>query len=164
VQSYLWVLLQEAFHQVRLVSSKAVQDIVNFVPSGLRGDDLFQKPDKLLASVAWGGLADHFAGLRIQGRIQRQCPVAVILEAMLLRTTGRQRQAAVQSVRVGLRGRPMDDQGGHRRRCAGTGAHDGALCAIRFPRRGGFPGQAALGHALRVRRSSGKIHEIRSNS
>jgi hypothetical protein len=33
-----------------------------------------------------------------------------------------------------------------------------------FPRRGGFPGQAAFGYALRVPRPSGEIREIRSTS
>jgi Rieske [2Fe-2S] domain len=35
---------------------------------------------------------------------------------------------------------------------------------VRCPRRGGVPGKAAFGHALRVRRPSGEIREIRSNS
>jgi hypothetical protein len=43
----------------------------------LRGDDLFQKCDKLLAGVPRGGLADDFPRLWIQGRIQRQRSVAV---------------------------------------------------------------------------------------
>ncbi len=50
------------------------------------------------------------------------------------------------------------DEGG-----TGTRAHYGALCAIRFPRQGGFPGQIALGHALWVRRPFGEIREIRNN-
>jgi 6-phosphogluconate dehydrogenase len=50
------------------------------------------------------------------------------------------------------------DEGG-----TGTRAHYGALCAIRFPRQGGFPGQIALGHVLWVRRPFGEIREIRNN-
>jgi 6-phosphogluconate dehydrogenase len=46
----------------------------------------------------------------------------------------------------------------------GACACQGALCAIRFARRGGFPGQAALGHALRIRRPSGEIREMRNDA
>ena len=47
----------------------------------------------------------------------------------------------------------LDDQGRHRRGGAGAGAHHRALRALQLARRGGFPGQAALGDALRVRRA-----------
>src|SRR5260370_23290009 len=53
----------------------------------------------------------------------------------------------------------MDDQGWHRRRRAGTGAHDGPVRAIQFARRSGLPRQSALGDALRIRRAPGKSRE-----
>lgn len=55
---------------------------------------------------------------------------------------------------VGLGRRPVDDPNGHRRRCAG--AHHGDVCQIRLSRRGGFPGQIAVGEAIWVRRTFGK--------
>jgi hypothetical protein len=57
----------------------------------------------------------------------------------------------------------MDDQGGHRRRRTGTGTHYGAVRAVQFARRCGFPGQTALGHAVRVRRTSGKTGPMRGD-
>ena len=51
---------------------------------------------------------------------------------------------------------PLDDQGGHRRGRAGARAHHGALRAFQLARRGGLPGQAAVGDALRVRRPPGE--------
>ena len=65
--------------------------------------------------------------------------------------------------RPGLRlGRgALDDQGRHRRGRAGAGAHHGALRALQLARRGGFPGQAALGHAVPVRRAPGKACKMR---
>ena len=46
--------------------------------------NVLQESDKLLAGVARGGLPEHLAGLRIQGRIERQRPVPVIFKAVLL--------------------------------------------------------------------------------
>ncbi len=54
----------------------------------------------------------------------------------------------VRRPRLRFRRRPLDDQGGDRRRRAGAGADHGALRTVRFARRGGFPGQAAFGDAL----------------
>ena len=78
------MLLEKALHQIGLVSREVIQNYMYLPLCGLGGDDLFQKTDKLLAGVACGGLAEHFASLRIQSRIQRERPVPVILEAMLL--------------------------------------------------------------------------------
>jgi hypothetical protein len=82
------MLHQEALHQTGLVGGEVIQNDVDLAASGLRADDLLQKRDELLAGVAGGGLADDFSGLRIQGCIERQCSVAVVLEAMLLGPAG----------------------------------------------------------------------------
>ena len=57
---------------------------------------------------------------------------------------------------LGLGRGALDDQGRHRRGGAGAGAHHGALRALHLARRGGFPGQTAVGHALPVRRTRGE--------
>ena len=59
----------------------------------------------------------------------------------------------VRRAGVRFRRRPLDDQGRHRRGRAGPCAVLGALRAVQLARRGGFRRQAALGHALRVRRA-----------
>jgi len=41
------------------------------------------------------GLAQHFAGARVQRRIERQRAMPVVLESMALRASGRQRQHRV---------------------------------------------------------------------
>src|SRR5205823_3123426 len=51
---------------------------------------------------------------------------------------------------------PVDDQGGNRRGSAGACAHHGAVRALHLARRGGFPGQIALRHALPVWRTPGE--------
>src|SRR5271166_96734 len=50
-----------------------------------------------------------------------------------------------------------------RRRCSGAGADHCALRTLQFAWRGRLPRQTALGHAVRIRRPSGKIREMRSN-
>ena len=57
-------------------------------------------------------------------------------------------------VRLGRRA--LDDPGRHRRRCAGPGAEHGAVSALHLARRGRIRRQAALGHALRIRRTPGE--------
>jgi len=58
--------------------------------------------------------------------------------------------------RVGFRRGAVDDQSGHRRSGADAGPLLGPVRALQLPRRGGLRRQAALGHALRVRRPSRK--------
>jgi hypothetical protein len=78
------MLLKECFDQVSFMRREVVQDHVDLSPVGLGRNNLLQETNKLLASVARGGLPDHLAGLWIQGRVQRECAVPVILKAVLL--------------------------------------------------------------------------------
>jgi hypothetical protein len=66
------------------VSTEVVQNDMNFSVFRLGCDYLTQKGHELCAGVARRGLTDHFTGLRIQGRIQRQSSVPVVLEAVPL--------------------------------------------------------------------------------
>lgn len=84
VQTHVGMLSEKASRQIVLMRSEVIQNEMHRPPRGLRGGDLFPKTDKLLAGVACGGLAEHFASLRIQNRIQRERPVPVILETVLL--------------------------------------------------------------------------------
>ncbi len=61
---------------------------------------------------------------------------------------------------VGLRRGPLDDQGRHRRRRAGPRAVLCPVRAVQLARRSGFCRQAALGHALRVRRPYRKAKRV----
>src|SRR5262249_568175 len=63
------------------------------------------------------------------------------------------RARALRGARVRLRGRAMDDHGGDRRGGACPRPHLSALRAFPLERRRGLCGQAALGDAVRVRRT-----------
>ena len=66
------------------------------------------------------------------------------------------RARGIRGPGLGLGRGALDDQGRHRRGGAGAGPHHGALRALHLARRGGFPGQTAVGHALPVRRTRGE--------
>src|SRR5207245_8418977 len=53
---------------------------------------------KLLTGVAGGGLAEHFAGLRIQCRIQRQRAMTVVFKPVTLGAARRKRQYRIEPV------------------------------------------------------------------
>ena len=61
---------------------------------------------------------------------------------------------------LGFGRRALDDQGRDRRGRAGAGAFDRALRALQLARRSRLSGQAAVGHALRIRRPLGEIRRL----
>ncbi len=70
-----------------------------------------------------------------------------------LRAREGSRARALRGARVRLRRGALDDHGGDRRGGARPRAHLRALRALQLAGRGGLRGQAALGHAVRVRRT-----------
>jgi len=66
--------------------------------------DIGEEGDELGRGVARSGLAQHFAGLGIEGRVQRERAMAVVLKAMPLSPASRERQHRIEPVE-GLDGR-----------------------------------------------------------
>ena len=60
------MLVQEIGHQRRFVGAEVVEDDMDLPIRRLGGDHFTQGRDKLLAGMTRGGLANHFAGLRVQ--------------------------------------------------------------------------------------------------
>jgi hypothetical protein len=71
-----------------------------------------QEADEFRARVTRGGVTHHFARSRIERRVERQRPVAVVLEAVPFGASGRQRQDRVQSIE-GLNRRLLVDAEHH---------------------------------------------------
>ena len=92
------VLRQERLHERCLVATDVVADDVYFASAGLTGEDVFEEGDELLAGVAGGGLAQHFAGSGVERCEQAQRAVALVFEAMTLSAPWRQRQHLVLAV------------------------------------------------------------------
>lgn len=92
------VLRQKLCDQLGLVCREVVGDDVNLPARGLVGDDVGEESDELSRGVARGRLAKHLAGARVEGRIQRQRAMALVLEAVALRPPGRKRQPRVHAI------------------------------------------------------------------
>ncbi len=90
-------------HQGGLVSREVVEDDVDLLPGRAEGDDFLQESDEVLTGVASGGFAVHAAGGRFQRGIERQRSVAVVLEAVTLGPSGRERQDGIEPIQ-GLNG------------------------------------------------------------
>ena len=103
MQMHARVSVKKLSHAAALMSRQIVCDDVNFTPLGLSGHDARKESHKGLAGVPRCGLADDLAGLCIQGRIQRERSVPVILETVTLGATRRKRQHGIESVQ-GLNG------------------------------------------------------------
>src|ERR1700740_3246272 len=117
------VVLQELAHQGGFVSRQIVQDDVNLLVPGAQRKDFLEQGDKLASGVAGGGFAVNPRRARVQGCIQGQCSMAVVLKSVALGTsgergsTGSRRSSAWMAVfsstqntaacRGGLRYKPM---------------------------------------------------------
>jgi hypothetical protein len=66
------------------MSREIVRNDVDIAPEGLGRHNLSKKVDEVRGGMALGGLAKDFSAAGIQGRIQRQSAVTVILKAMSL--------------------------------------------------------------------------------
>ena len=75
-----------------------VENDVDGARPRLRVHDALPELDEVVASVARRGLADQFAGTRVQCGVQRERAMPVVLEAVALRATGRQRQHGVEPI------------------------------------------------------------------
>lgn len=92
------VLDQELLDLLGLVRRQVVGDDVDLLALGLVGHEVGEEGDELGRGVSRGGLAQHLAGLGVEGCVQRQRAMPVVLEAVALGTPRRQRQHRVFAV------------------------------------------------------------------
>ena len=71
---------------------------MNLIVPGAQRDDFLEEGNELTAGVASGRFAVDPPGGRVQGGIQGQCSMAVVLESAAFSTTGRKRQHGIQVV------------------------------------------------------------------
>jgi hypothetical protein len=102
------VLLKELADRLGFVSREVVEDDVNVLLAWAQGYDFFERGDELATGMAGGRFAVHATGCGIQRRIQGQGSMPVVLEAVTLGTSGRERQDRVQAIQ-GLNGRLLLD-------------------------------------------------------
>ena len=95
--------LEELFHLPGLVGGEIVGDDMDFFATGLVDDDIGEEGDELGRSVPRRSLAQHLSGLGIEGRVERERSMPVVLKAMSLCSPRRERQYRIEPVE-GLNG------------------------------------------------------------
>ena len=97
VQVHARMLRQERADLLGLMRRQIVENDVNLGRRGLRRHNLGQKCQEVRAGVS-GRLAEDFAGLRIERRIQRQRAVPLVFEAVTLRPSRREREPRIDAI------------------------------------------------------------------
>ena len=62
---------EEVFDRLALVGREVIGDHMDLFAAGLIDDDVGEEGDKLGGGVPFGGLAQHLAGLGVEGGIER---------------------------------------------------------------------------------------------
>src|ERR1700688_4322226 len=94
----LRMLAEKHINLLGLMRREVVGNDMNLLASGLVGHDVSQEGHKLGRGVTRGGLAEYFAGLGIEGGVQRERTVPDIFEPMTLSAPRRQRQHGVFAI------------------------------------------------------------------
>jgi hypothetical protein len=68
------------------------------LPRGLIDQDVGEEGDELSRGVPLSGLAQHLAGSGVEGGVERQGPVPVVLKTMSFRPAGGERQNRVFTI------------------------------------------------------------------
>ena len=89
---------QKILNPLGLVRREVVGDHMDLLASGLVRHEVSEEGHELLRGVACSRPAQDLSALRVEGGIERQRAVAVILEAVALEAPRRQRKNGVQAV------------------------------------------------------------------
>jgi hypothetical protein len=103
------VLGQKGVDLFGLVRGEVVEDDVNLAPAGLMSHHLAQEGHELGRGVPLGGFPYHRAGPDVEGGVERQGVVTVVLEPVALRPARGQGQHRIEPVE-GLDGRLSSTQ------------------------------------------------------
>ncbi len=98
VEPHVGVSLEKRSHSIGLVSRKIIENDVNLLPRLAESNDLGEKVDEVLAGVPQGSLAVDFPGASVQGGVERERAVTLVLEAVPFGAAGRQRQDAIAAI------------------------------------------------------------------
>src|SRR6266478_3654211 len=92
VQMNLRMRFKELFDRSALVRPEIVGDHVDFLAARLVDHDVGEKGDELRRGVPLRGVAQDFASLRIEGGVQGQGAMPVVLKAVSFGTSRGERQ------------------------------------------------------------------------
>src|SRR5208337_4820153 len=97
------MLLEELADRLSFVGGEIVEDDVNLLPRRAQGYDLLQKGDELTTGMAGSGFAVYPTGGGMKRGIQGERSVPVVLEAVALGASRRERQNGIETIQ-GLNG------------------------------------------------------------
>ena len=95
----LRVRFEELFDRRALVGREIVGDNVDLFAARLVDHDVGEEGDELRRGVPLCGLAQHFTSLRIEGGVQGQGAVPVVLKAMSFCASRRERQHRIFAIK-----------------------------------------------------------------
>ena len=99
MQMNLRMRLKELFDRRALVRREIVRDHMDLFAARLIDRDVSEKGNKLREGVSLCGPAQHFASLRIEGDIQRQRAMPVVLKALSFGASRREQQQRIFAIK-----------------------------------------------------------------
>ena len=90
------MLGEEFADALGLMSGEVIEDDVDLAPARFDGDELAEEGDELLRRMPRCGLTEHRFGAGIEGSVERESAVAVVLEAVSLGTPRREWQDGIE--------------------------------------------------------------------
>src|SRR4029453_13990484 len=112
VQMDIGMLGEEFADALGLMSGGVIEDDVDLASGRFDGDELAEEGDELLRRVPRCGLTEHRSSAGVEGRVERESPVAVVLEAVSLGTPGREGQDGIETIERLDRGLLIDAENG----------------------------------------------------
>lgn len=95
MQSNVGMGFQEIGDLLGLVRRQVIQEDVDLLPQRAQLNDSTQEINELVAGVAGRSLAVHLSGTHVQGRVQRERSVTLVLKPMPLDSSRRKRQHGI---------------------------------------------------------------------
>jgi hypothetical protein len=92
------MLLKEVSNELCFVGREVIEDDMNLLPGRAQRYHFFEEGDEVTAGVAGRGSSVHAAGLGVQRGIQRKRSMPVVLEAVTLGSSRRERHDWVQPI------------------------------------------------------------------
>ena len=89
---------EEGRDQLGLVRREVIEDEVDVPWAAVAANDGLEKRDEFITGVARHCHARDVARLRIERRVERECPVAGVLEAVAFRAAGGERKDRIESI------------------------------------------------------------------
>jgi hypothetical protein len=98
VEADLLVSSEEIVNSPGLMGGEVVRDDVDRLPLGLACDDVAKKGHELLTRMTLCWLAKHLSGPRVEGGVERQGPMAKVLESVAFGSPRRERKHRIQAI------------------------------------------------------------------